>query len=141
MIGHAEDGFCTKPTAHGTSGRGGAVLVFAPPSTAAGSGRFGNHPRLPARHDNGGNGVCTGFPGCFSFWERLRRVVAGVAERLLLLLCAGELNGSAGNSSPVNHHSQATGAATTAQEGRPGPAQKLPPTSRQHRKKWGPPPT
>src|ERR1039458_5734332 len=98
MIGHAEDGFCTKPTAHGTSGRGGAVLVFAPPSTAAGSGRFGNHPRLPARHGQRRQPVCRGFQGAFLFGAGCGILLLALSGGWLLPPCAGELNWSAGSS-------------------------------------------
>src|ERR1035441_2587689 len=74
--------FCTKPPAQGPSGRGGAVLVFAPPSTAAGSGRFGNHPRLPARHGQRRQPVCRGFQGAFLF---------GAGCGILLLAVVGRL--------------------------------------------------
>gem|GEM_PF-3830380 len=55
---------------------------------------------------------------------RLRELVPGVAGRLLLLLCDGELRGSAGNSSPVDHHSQATGAANARTAQKDGEAER-----------------
>ena len=104
--------------------------------------RHENYPRPPARHGNGGNRTGPGFLGAF-LGGSVRRVVAGVAGRRLLFLCAGELRGSAGNGGPVEHHSQATAGAAnprTAQEGRRGPAQKLPQASWPRRNKQETPP-
>src|SRR5450759_252763 len=69
----------------------GAALLSVPAGTAARRDRHDNHRRLPAWHGQRRQRVCTGFPGCFLFWGRLREFVAGVAWRRLLLLCAGEV--------------------------------------------------
>ena len=97
-------------------------------STAVHPDGHGNHPRLPARQRR--QRAPVGLQGSFSLWGRLREFVAGVAWRRRLLLCAGEA------ASRVERHSHATRAANprTAQEGRRGPAQKLPQASWPHRK-------
>src|ERR1035437_7854682 len=112
--------FCTKPTAHGTSGRGGAVLVFAPPSTAAGSGRFGNHPRLPARHGQRRQPVCRGFQGAFLFGAVCGILLLVLSGGWLLPPCAGELNWSAGSSRagpPQPSHSRGSQPPTAQKDG------------------------
>src|ERR1035437_2817267 len=95
----------------GTGSRCGAALASVPANTAASEGPPRPPPATPGAARATPPTGLPGLPGCFSLWGRLRGVVAGVAGRLLLLLCDGELRGSAGNSSPVDHHSQATGAA------------------------------
>src|ERR1017187_39142 len=133
--------FCTKPTAHGTSGRGGAVLVFAPPSTAAGSGRFGNHPRLPARHGQRRQPVCRGFQGAFLFGAGCGILLLVLSGGWLLPPCAGELNWSAGSSRAGTPQLKPRGSHPAhGPEGRPSPAQKLPPPSRQPKNKQETPP-
>ena len=99
-------------------------------------------PVTPLRPGNGGNRTGPGFLGAF-LGGSVRRVVAGVAGRRLLLCVLEEWSGSAGNSSPVDRHSQATGGShqRTAQEdgearrsnfprppGRAGASRRPPPT-------------
>ena len=84
-----------------------------------------------------------GLPGVLFFWGRgCGRLVAGVAGRLLLPLCAGELGGSAGKSSRwhTTAKPQPGQPAAHGPEGRRGPAQRLPPASWPRRKKWETPP-
>ena len=110
--------------------------------TAASEGPPQEPPATPGTARQRRQRVCTRFPGCFSFWRRLRRGCR-CCRGWLLLLCAGELSGSAGNGNPVEHHSQATAGAAnprTAQEGRRGPAQKLPQASWPRRNKQETPP-
>src|ERR1039458_8585561 len=77
MVGHAEDGFCTKPTTQGNRRReepGGWC-----PSRQAWPPRRDHHrnqPRLPARRGNGGNGSVRCFQGAFLCGGSLRWVVA-----------------------------------------------------------------
>ena len=65
----------------------------------------------PEWHGQRRQRVCTGFPGCFSFWRRLRRVCCRCCLGWRLLLWAGELSGSVGNSNwwAPSRRSQATG--------------------------------
>src|ERR1035437_9090130 len=109
MVGHSEDGFCTKPTAHGDRQQrwGGAGV------------RSGKHRRLggTATTATGDSRRSTataakGFAGAsrvLFFLGRGCGSLLPVLPGLHLLLWAGELRGSAGNSSPVDHHSHATG--------------------------------
>src|ERR1017187_7908847 len=120
----------------GTSGRGGAVLASVPAGTAASEGPPPEPPATPGAERQWRQRVCTGFPGCFLFWGRLRELVAGVGGRLLL--CVGELRGST-----TAGYGHATGQppGAPAQEDGEDRRRKLPPASRQRRKKWGPPPS
>ena len=80
MVGHAEDGFCTKPTTQGNRRReepGGWC-----PSRQAWPPRRDHHrnqPRLPARHGQRRQRVCRGFQGAFFSGGGCGRLVAGVA--------------------------------------------------------------
>ena len=114
-------GFCTKPTAHRSRRReepGGAGV------------RPGRHGRLggttTGTNRDSRRGAATAATGLYGVSRVLFFVggvsggllpcvagVAGVAGRLLLP-CVGELSGSAGNSRPVDHHSQATGGSQPA---------------------------
>jgi hypothetical protein len=58
---------------------------------------------------NGGNGSLARLPGKLFFVGEAAGACCRCCRGWLLLLCAGELSGSAGNGNPVEHHSQATG--------------------------------
>ena len=115
MVGHAEDGFCTKPSAHGTSGRGGASVR---------PGRHGRRqralrepPATPGAARQRRRPVCRGW-SCSCVLEKQQVVVlrhATAKPREVANPCM---------------------ARRTAR-----PARKLPWPSWQRRKKWGPPPT
>src|ERR1035437_6592968 len=112
MVGHSEDGFCTKPTAHGGQatevGRRWGPSRQTRPTRRD---RHENYPRLPARSGNPANGSARGFQCAFRSGRGCGSLLPGLPGGLLLPPCAGELSGSAGSSSPVEDHSHATGAA------------------------------
>src|ERR1019366_1583269 len=125
MVGHSEDGFCTKPTAHGNRQQrwGGAGVrsgkhrrLGGTATTATGDSRRGA--------GNGGNGS------------------AGVSRVLSFLreAAGGSLPVLPGGSAPVRWRIEGQRGKQQPREGRPGPAQKLPQASWPRRKKWETPP-
>src|ERR1035437_4827523 len=140
MVGHSEDGFCTKPTAHGNRQQrwGGAGV------------RSGKHRRLggtatTATGDsrrstgNGGNQFAGASRALFFFGKAAkgccRRWRAVALHRTVSRASANFASTGAGASPARPQPSHGGSHLRTAQEGRRGPAQKLPPASGQRRGK------
>src|ERR1017187_6166499 len=94
------------PLQHTRRGRRrSAALAFVSAGTAASEGPPGQPPATPGAARQRRQRVCRGFQGAFFSGGGCGRLVAGVAGRLVLLLCAGELEGERGKRQPVEHHS------------------------------------
>src|ERR1017187_1779401 len=105
---------------------GAAALASVPAGTPASEGPPQEPPATSGTARQRRQRVCTGFPGCFPFWGRLWEGCCRCCWGWLLLLCAGELSGSVGNGSRVEHRHAAgkPRGQPTGAPGRRGPAQR-----------------
>ena len=111
VVGHAEDGFCMKwrphRPAHSSTREQAAEAVrcWRPAWLARPPRRdlHRNHPRLPARRGNGGNGAVRGFRGAFLSGGGCGGLLPGVAWSRLLPRCAGK---TASGGAPPRHAGQ-----------------------------------
>jgi hypothetical protein len=126
----------TRPHSSSTQGQAAEAVRCWRPSRQARPprrDRHENHRQLPARHGQRRQRVCRGFHGAFFSGEAAGGSVP-VLPGLVLLLCAPDLKGERGKQQVVVlRRATATPREAanprTAQEGRRGPAQKLPQAS------------